>query len=82
MKRGTPLRRTPMPKATKPMKRATKPIPAKRAKPRRTTIHRDPAYREWCKDRRCVACSKLGYGNCGDVVHAHGPSAGTKQVPG
>lgn len=42
-------------KRHKPIARRT-PIAKKRAKPRRVSVLRDPAYRAWLRERVCVAC--------------------------
>ena len=63
-------------KRSKPIARTTR-INAKRATPRRVSVHRDREYLDWLKARLCIACLP-GSANCllRDCDPAHGPSAG------
>lgn len=54
-KRGSPPRRTPLPRSTKPIRRARKRIKARKADPakRRWAKHRNPEFIAWIKTLPC-----------------------------
>jgi len=60
------IRRTPLQRSTKPIKRT--PLarsmnlipPRRRGGKRRVSVDRNPEYRAWLRERKCVVCLKIG----------------------
>lgn len=67
LKNKTPMKRT-------ALKRSAKPIKAKRSKPRRVAVLRDPKYMAWLRETRaCLVCVRT----CGRTEAAHTKVNGT-----
>ena len=65
------LKRTALKRSSKPIARKTA-VKVRRSKPRRVAVLRDPAYRQWLRDKwTCFVCWDISQSHCGRTEAAH-----------